>query len=257
MRSATIAATSVGVVPTSMPLASSASFLACAVPDEPEMIAPAWPIVLPGGAEKPAMYDEHRLRHVLADEGRGLLLLVAADLADHDDQLGLRVVLELREHVDERRADDGVAADADDRRVAEPELGQLVADLVRERARARDEADRALAEDLGGDDPDVRLARREHARAVRADHRHARGAEVRVGAEHLVHRHVLGDADHGGDARVDGLVDRVGGEARGHEDERRVRAGLSTASATVSNTGMPSTSWPPLPGVTPATTFVP
>ena len=31
----------------------------------------------------------------------------------------------------------------------------------------------------------------------------------------------------------------------------------STASATVSKTGMPSTSWPPLPGVTPATTWVP
>jgi hypothetical protein len=31
----------------------------------------------------------------------------------------------------------------------------------------------------------------------------------------------------------------------------------STASATVLYTGMPSTSWPPLPGVTPATTFVP
>ncbi len=31
----------------------------------------------------------------------------------------------------------------------------------------------------------------------------------------------------------------------------------STASATVSNTGMPSTSWPPFPGVTPATTCVP
>src|SRR4026208_313196 len=30
-----------------------------------------------------------------------------------------------------------------------------------------------------------------------------------------------------------------------------------TAEATVSNTGMPSTSCPPLPGVTPATTFVP
>ena len=32
---------------------------------------------------------------------------------------------------------------------------------------------------------------------------------------------------------------------------------LSTASATVSKTGIPSTSCPPLPGVTPATTFVP
>ena len=31
----------------------------------------------------------------------------------------------------------------------------------------------------------------------------------------------------------------------------------ATASATVSKIGMPSTSWPPLPGVTPATTLVP
>ena len=31
----------------------------------------------------------------------------------------------------------------------------------------------------------------------------------------------------------------------------------STASCKVSNTGTPSTSWPPLPGVTPATTSVP
>ena len=55
-RAATRFATSVGVVPTSMPRASSASFFPAAVPEEPEMIAPAWPIVLPGGAEKPAMY---------------------------------------------------------------------------------------------------------------------------------------------------------------------------------------------------------
>ena len=31
----------------------------------------------------------------------------------------------------------------------------------------------------------------------------------------------------------------------------------SAASSTVLNTGMPSTSWPALPGVTPATTWVP
>ena len=31
----------------------------------------------------------------------------------------------------------------------------------------------------------------------------------------------------------------------------------ATASAIVSKTGMPSTSWPPLPGVTPATRSVP
>lgn len=53
--SATSSAVSVGVLPTRIPRASRASFLACAVPADPEMIAPACPIVLPGGAVKPAM----------------------------------------------------------------------------------------------------------------------------------------------------------------------------------------------------------
>ena len=54
--STAISATSVGVRPTRTPRASSASALAAAVPRDPETIAPAWPMVLPGGAVKPAMY---------------------------------------------------------------------------------------------------------------------------------------------------------------------------------------------------------
>jgi hypothetical protein len=53
--SATSCAASVGVVPTRTPRASSASVLAWAVPADPEMIAPACPIVFPGGAVNPAM----------------------------------------------------------------------------------------------------------------------------------------------------------------------------------------------------------
>ena len=48
-------ATWVGVRPTDTPLLRSASALASAPPEEPETIAPAWPMVLPGGAVKPAM----------------------------------------------------------------------------------------------------------------------------------------------------------------------------------------------------------
>ena len=47
-------AVSDGVLPTLTPAASRASFLAWAVPEEPETMAPAWPIVLPSGAVKPA-----------------------------------------------------------------------------------------------------------------------------------------------------------------------------------------------------------
>ena len=49
-----IEAVSDGVLPTRTPAASRASFFACAVPDEPETIAPAWPMVLPSGAVNPA-----------------------------------------------------------------------------------------------------------------------------------------------------------------------------------------------------------
>ena len=117
---------------------------------------------------------DDRLGHVLGDELGGLLLGVAADLAAHHDQLGLGVVLEEPDHVDEARARDRVAADADDRRVAEAALGQLVADLVGQRARARDDADVALLEERRRDDPDVGLARRQHAGAVGPDEAHVR-----------------------------------------------------------------------------------
>ena len=53
--SAASCAVSVGVVPTRIPRSSSAFCFADAVPEDPEMIAPACPIVLPGGAVKPAM----------------------------------------------------------------------------------------------------------------------------------------------------------------------------------------------------------
>ncbi|MCU1466781.1 MAG: hypothetical protein JWM72_2709 [Actinomycetia bacterium] len=45
----------VGFVATRTPAASRASIFACAVPLDPETMAPAWPIFLPGGAVTPAM----------------------------------------------------------------------------------------------------------------------------------------------------------------------------------------------------------
>ena len=109
------------------------------------MIAPAWPIVLPGGAEKPAMY---------ASTGFVTCSLMNAPaFSSSSPPISPTITISsvcgsasnFSSTSMKRRADDRVAADADDRRVAEPELGQLVADLVRQRAGARDEADGALA----------------------------------------------------------------------------------------------------------------
>src|SRR5215207_7692365 len=170
---------------------------------------------------------EHRLRDVLGDVAGGLLLGAAADLAAHHDQLGLGVGLEQLDHVDEARARDRVPADPDDRGVAEAALGQLVADLVGERAGARHEPDVALLEELRGDDPNVRLARRQDARAVRAYEPRAAALQVVVHAQLVVGRDALGDRDDQGDAGVVGLEDRVGCEARRHEHHRGVGAGLA------------------------------
>ena len=98
----------------------------------------------------------------------------------------------------------------DDRRVPETELRELVPDLVRQRARARDEPDRALPEDLGRDDPDVRLPGRERPGAVRPDQADAATLDERVDPQHLVRGNALGDADDGPDAGVDRLVHGVG-----------------------------------------------
>src|SRR4051794_24016349 len=163
----------------------------------------------------------------LGDVGRdvlgGLLLGRSADLAAEHDQLRLLVGLEELDDVDEARARDGVAADPDDRRVAEALLGQHVADLVGQRARARDDADVALLEERRRDDPDVGLAGREDAGAVGPDQARAAVAlELGVDAQLVVRGDALGDGDDQLDPGVGGLEDRVGREARRHEDHRGV-----------------------------------
>src|SRR4051794_5917244 len=168
----------------------------------------------------------NRLGNLAGDELGCPLLRVAADLADHHDQLGLGVGLVEPEDVDEVGADDRVAADADDRGVALARLLQLVADLVGQRARLGDDADLARVEELSGDDADVGLAGREHAGAVRPHQPDPGLLRLPVGLQHVEHRNPLGDRDHRVHAGLDRLVDRRGGEARRHEDHRGVGASL-------------------------------
>ena len=63
------------------------------------MMAPAWPMRRPGGAVCPAMKATIGFVTLSLGEGGGLLLGGAADLADHDDGVGLGVVLKERERV--------------------------------------------------------------------------------------------------------------------------------------------------------------
>ena len=83
---------SAGLFTTVTPAAARASIFSAAVPFPPEMIAPACPMRRPGRRGLAGDEAHDRLLEVVLDPRRGFLLGVAADLADHHDALGLRVV---------------------------------------------------------------------------------------------------------------------------------------------------------------------
>src|SRR5690606_26756938 len=85
---------------------------------------------LAGRSRRAGDEADHRLADMGGDELGRLLLGAAADLADHDDALGLRVVLEQLQGIDEVHALDRVAADADAGALAQAGVGGLLDRLV-------------------------------------------------------------------------------------------------------------------------------
>src|SRR5579884_2383673 len=151
-----------------------------------------------------------------------LLLAAAADLADHDDRLGLVVGEEHLQDVDKARAVDRIAADPDATRLAEPDRRGLRHRLVGQRARARDDADPAAAMDMARHDADLALVRGDDAGAVRPDQPRAAAAQAALDRDHVEDRDALGDADDERHPGVGRFEDRVGGKGRRHVDDAGV-----------------------------------
>ena len=168
------------------------------LPLPPEITAPAWPMRRPGGAVHPATNPTigFLIAWLAGEEFRALLLGAAADLADHDDGFGGIVGEEQFERIDEVRAVDRIAADADAGRLAEPRRGGLGDRLVGEGARARDDADRAGLMDMARHDADLAFAGRDDAGAVRPDQARLRAAKRALDLDHVEHRDAFGDAHH-------------------------------------------------------------
>src|SRR5690625_6522058 len=116
-------------------------------------------------------YDKrnHRLRHVLLDVCCSFLFGRPADLANQDDGLGLWILLEQLQRIDETRADNRIATDADGRALAQTLAGQLIDRFVGQRTGTRGHAYRTFAEDHRRHDTDFRLTRRDEAPAARTD----------------------------------------------------------------------------------------
>ena len=160
------------------------------------------------------------VRHVRRNPLRRIFLSRAADFADHEHGERLGIFLEELQRVDEVRSLDGVAADADGRRLADASGRQLERRLIRQRARTGDDADMALAVDVARDDAELALVSRQDARAVRPDEMRLAAFHVAADLDHVLDRDVLADADDDIEVRVDGLHDGVRCKARRHVDDR-------------------------------------
>src|SRR5688572_28015888 len=165
------------------------------------------------------------LADVVADELGSGLFVRTADLADHDDALGLRIVLEARQHVDEVHAAHWIAADAHASALAEAGVRRLKHSFISQRARARHDADATRLVDEARHDADLARARRDDARAVRTDEQAAVAGQRSLHFHHVVHRDAFGDAHDELDAGVGRFENRIGRVRRRHVDhaDRRTR----------------------------------
>ncbi len=168
----------------------------------------------------------HRLLHVLLDVGGGVFLAGAADFADENDRVGIRVFVEHPDRVGVRRAVDRVAADADAGALAETARGELPNRLVGQRAAARDNADLAGLVDVAGHDAYLALAGRDDAGTVRPNQPHLLVAQADLGPHHVDNRDALGDTNNQFDARIGRFKNRVSRAGRRDEDHRGVATGF-------------------------------
>ena len=162
------------------------------------------------------------LRHGACVLGR-LLLHRAADLTDERDGFGAWVPVKAFERIARRRADDRIAADADERGDAEPRLHEVEAQQRAERPRPRDDAHLARLEHAlveGRHEADEGLAGRDQSGRVRANHLGAALTRRRQDVHRVVHRHVLREADDLANAGVDG-IERSGLHAKRRDEHHR------------------------------------
>jgi len=85
--------TSAGRFMTAMARPRERGHFLAAVPLDPEMIAPAWPMRRPGGAVCPAMKPTTGFVIVCCTKSAACCSSVAPDLADHDDRIRVGVGL--------------------------------------------------------------------------------------------------------------------------------------------------------------------
>ena len=167
---------------------------------------------------------------LVAQELGGVFLGRAADLADHDDRLGLGVGQEHLQHVDEFGALDRVAADADRGGLAEAFTAWSGTRPRRSACRsARRCRPMPGLKMLPGMMPILHSPGVSTPGQFGPIRRDLRAGQRALHPHHVEHRNAFGDADDQRDLGVDRFADRVGRARRRHVDHAGVGAGLARA----------------------------
>src|SRR5690348_8875953 len=130
---------------------------------------------------------DDRLFDVLLNELRGFFFRITADLTDHDNGLGLRILFEQRQDIDKPGAVHWIAANADAGGFAQAERRQLMDRFIGEGAAAGDDADDPLLVDKARHDADFRFIDRDDTRTIRTDQTYIAATERPLHLHHVVH----------------------------------------------------------------------
>src|SRR3569623_429589 len=172
---------------------------------------------------------DHRLFHVVLDPVSGIGFVGPADFTDHDDGIGLRVVIEHFHDVDVLQSVDRIAADANRGRLSQSQCGQLAYCLIGQRAGTRDHADATFLVDMTRHDTDLDFIRRNQPRAVRPEQQRLAAGFLHavLDFEHVAHRDAFGDANHEIKIGLHRFPDCGSRACRRCVNNRDVRTGLS------------------------------
>mmetsp|Transcript_19604 Transcript_19604/g.51117 ORF Transcript_19604/g.51117 Transcript_19604/m.51117 type:complete len:310 (+) Transcript_19604:104-1033(+) len=176
-----------------------------------------------GRCSQPSNEGHDRLLGAAGSDKRcSLLLGAAANLANHDNTLSLRVHDKALQAVHKVGAVEGVPPNAHHRGLPQPFHCGLEHSLVCQGAGARHDADLARCVDVTRHDPDLALARLDDARAVGADEAgFALALHDLLHPDHVVLGDALRDAYHQVHLGLDRLEDGGRGPRGRHIDGRR------------------------------------
>src|SRR6266852_741188 len=172
----------------------------------------------------PGDETDDRFFYVDLDPFGGAFFGVATDFADQNDGVSVGIFVEHFDGIEKRRADDGIAADADASGLADAEFGELVHGFIGQRAAAADDADVSLLVDAPGHNADFAFAGRDYTGTIRSNEATLGSSENIGDTDHVQRGNAFGDADDERHLRVGGFENGVGRIRWRNENDGSIRA---------------------------------